>query len=101
MPDAAKAALDILDQQVKELDAILKQAKLDLNTVAGGERVAKWKARAIPVLSQHLGEKHGQRLAQITPGLTFTNDFMEEFSEEVEEYRNCLMAMVKELKKAQ
>jgi len=33
-------ALDMLHTQLKELDAILKRAESDLNTVGGSERVA-------------------------------------------------------------
>jgi len=40
-------ALDMLHTQLKELEAILKRAESDLNTVGGSERVATWKARTI------------------------------------------------------
>lgn len=97
MSDGAKPALDILEQQIKELDAILAQASQDLNTVAGKERVTKWKASAAALIGQHLGPNYGSRLSDMNPGPSFTNDLLEELSDEVESYRECLHAMRKEL----
>ena len=98
MSDSIKSALDVVERQVKELDDILAQAKRDLNTAAGKERVGKWKARTVPLLSQCLNPKEAQRFSDTTPGPSFTNDLLEELSDEVEAYRDCLTAMAKELK---
>lgn len=97
MSDGAKPALDILEQQIKELNAIFSQASQDLNTVAGKERVTKWKARAAALITQHVGPNYGKRLSDTNPGPSFTNDLVEELGDEVESYRDCLHAMQKEL----
>ena len=74
MSDATKAALEVIDRQVKELDGLLSQAQTDLNTVAAKERVAKWKAKTIPLLSEHVGNKEAQQLSGLQPGPSFTYD---------------------------
>lgn len=99
MSDLVKSALDVIERQVKELDDILAQANRDLNTAAGKERVGNWKARTVPLLSQWLSPKEAQRFSDTTPGPSFTNDLLEELSDEVEVYRNCLTALAKELSK--
>lgn len=98
MSQSVKAALDMLEQQIKELDEILAQASSDLNTVAGVERVAKWKNCTIPLITQHVGPKEAQQFFNTRPGPSFTNDLLEELSDEVDVYRSFLTAMVKDLK---
>jgi len=99
MSESAQSAIEMIEGQIKELDGVLAQANSDLNTVAASERVAKWKAKTIPLLAQHLGPKESQRFSGTNPGPSFTNDLLEEISDEVDVYRTCLMGMVKELKK--
>lgn len=98
MSQSVKAALDMLEQQVKELEENFAQAGSDLNTVAGVERVAKWKIRTTTLITQHLGPKEAQRLTNTRPGPSFTNDLLEELSDEVDVYRSVLTAMVKDLR---
>ena len=92
-------ALDMLHAQLKELEAILKRAESDLNTVGGSERVAAWKARTIPLLAAHLGPQDVQRFSETRPGPSFTNDLLEELSDEVETYRDFLLSLAQQLKK--
>ena len=92
-------ALEMLHGQLKELDAILKRAESDLNTVGGSERVAAWKARTIPLLAAHLGQQDAQRFSQTRPGPSFTNDLLEELSDEVQTYRDFLLSLAQQLKK--
>ena len=92
-------AHDMLHAQLKELDAILKRAESDLNTVGGSERVAAWKARTIPLLTAHLGPHDAQRFSDARPGPSFTNDLLEELSDEVETYRDFLLSLAQQLKK--
>ena len=92
-------ALDMLHGQLKELDAILRRAESDLNTVGGSERVATWKARTIPLLAAHLGQQEAQRFSDTLPGPSFTNDLLEELSDEVETYRGFMLSLVQQLKK--
>jgi hypothetical protein len=87
----------MLRQQLLELDGILAQAQKDLNTVAGNERVLKWKAGTIPLLAEHLGPPAAQRLAATSPGPSFTSDLLEELSDHIEVYRNVLQGLLKEL----
>ncbi len=93
-----KAALEILERQIQELDAIFKEAAADLNTVRGGERIAAWKKRTIPVLAQHVGQKEAQQFSLTTAGPSFTHDLVEELSDEVDVYRSFLTSLAKRLK---
>jgi hypothetical protein len=90
-----KTPLEVIEGQLRELDAILKQATQDLNTVAGRERVAKWKAKTVPLLAQHVGQQEAQEFAGKHPGPSFTNDLIEELTDEAEFYRTLLVGLAK------
>ncbi|OQW37895.1 MAG: hypothetical protein A4E19_12015 [Nitrospira sp. SG-bin1] len=88
-PDASKS-LTVVRQQLDELDAIAQQTLQDLNTVAGTERIVKWKARTVALITDAVGPLEGQVFARIQPGPSFTNDLVEEFTDLVECYRSPL-----------
>ncbi|MET0516809.1 MAG: hypothetical protein ABW047_15940 [Nitrospiraceae bacterium] len=97
MGDETNLALAVVDQQLQELEAIAKQTNDDLNAVAGQERVAKWKARTVAVLTQRVGPMVGQEFSRANPGPSFTNDLVDEFNDEVDFYRGRLKDMYKRL----
>lgn len=100
MSDQVKAALDFIQAQIKELDALFMQASKDLNTVAGAERVAKWKERLVPLLAKHVGQQEAKRFAEIQTGPSFTNDLLEELGDNVEVYRDFLAALAERMKQS-
>ncbi len=85
----------MLQDQLKELDAIFQETMETLNTVAGVERVAKWKGRTVALITQFLGEKEAQRFAALQPGPSFTNDLTEEFTDLVDYFRAPLTDLAK------
>jgi hypothetical protein len=91
-------ALGMIERQLAELEAILRRAEQDLNTVAGVERLAKWKAKTVPLLAQSVGPQEAQRFATTQPGPSFTSDLLEELGDEVEVYRTFLLALAGRLK---
>lgn len=95
-PDMSKG-LAMVRQQIDELGTLEKQTLQDLNTVAGAERLAKWKVRTVALISNTVGPLEGQAFARIQPGPAFTNDFVEEFTDLVECYRSPLMILAKRL----
>lgn len=95
-PDMGNA-LTVVRQQIDELDRLAQQTLEDLNTVAGAERVAKWKERTVALLASTVGPLEGQRFASIQPGPSFTNDLVEEFTDLIESYRVPLAALAKQL----
>jgi len=97
MTEKIQLGLAAIQQQMKELDEIAKKTTEDLNTVAGTERVTKWKARTAALLSQALGEQEGKAFARQQPGPSFTNDLFEEFTDIVDYYRSVLRTMAKKL----
>lgn len=97
MTDPGRSARDMILQQIKELDGLSRQTLQDLNTVAGTERVRKWKARTVSLLQQGVGQKDAQEFADTNPGPSFTSDFVEEFTDEVDLYRNHLVALSKKV----
>ncbi len=99
MSDGKQAALDFIQAQIKELDELFLRATKDLNTVAGAERVAKWKVRLVPLLAQHVGQQEAKRFADIKTGPSFTNDLLEELGDDVEVYREFLVALAEQIKK--
>ncbi|HVG02213.1 MAG TPA: hypothetical protein VM842_04945 [Nitrospira sp.] len=96
----SEKAASVIDQQLKELDAIATRTAQDLNTVSGAERMAQWKARTVSLLQQLTGKTEADELARKTPGPAFTNDLIEEFTDEVDCYRSYLVALAKRLRSA-
>lgn len=98
--DTNKALL-VIQQQLKELDVIYQDTmEMSLNTVSGTERVAKWRVRTVALLAESLGEKAAQDFARIQPGMVFTNDLVEEFTDLVDCFRVPLSALSKQLAQA-
>ncbi len=100
MTNQPSRALEIIQQQIKELDALAKQTLEDLNTVAGDERVAKWKTKTVALITEAVGQQEGQKFAGIHPGPSFTNDMVEEFTDLIDGYRTPLAALAKQLAQA-
>jgi hypothetical protein len=70
---------------------------MSLNTVAGTERVAKWRVRTVSLLAESVGEKAAQDFARLQPGMVFTNDLVEEFTDLIDCFRVPLNALAKQL----
>lgn len=98
MQEAVKPALDMLAAQLAELETILEGARRDLNTVAAGERLGKWKAKTVPLLARHLGQREAKRFEDTRPGPSFSNDLLEELSDDAELYRDYLTALAARIK---
>ena len=97
MPQDALKRLAAVQRQIEELDKLAKQTLKDLNTVAGTERVEKWKADTVAILTHTVGLQEAQRFAGIRPGPCFTNDLVEEFHDLIDCYRTPLVALAKQL----
>jgi hypothetical protein len=97
MSHDVSTGLTIVRQQIAELDALAKQTLHDLNTVAGTERVAKWKACTAALIGSAVSPQEGEKFASIQPGPSFTHDLVEEFTDLIECYRTPLMALAKQL----
>lgn len=100
MAETGISVATMIDQQVKELDAIAKRAIQDFNTTLGTERVGQWKIRTVALLRQHAGQPAADELARKTPGMSFTNDLIEEFTDEVDSYRSYLVALATRIRAA-
>ncbi len=87
-------------RQMDELETLEKQTLQDLNTVAGTERIEKWKARTVVFLTNSVGDREGQLFASVQPGPSFTHDLVEEFTDLVECYRTPLGILAKQLAQA-
>ena len=96
MTNQSDAARDRLQEQLKELDAIFEETMETLNTVAVAERVAKWKARTIALITESLGQKEGQKFAALQPGPFFTSDLAEEFTDLIDYFRGPLADLAKQ-----
>jgi hypothetical protein len=98
MPFDQNKALLVIQQQLKELDLIYRDAmEGSLNTVAGTERVAKWRVRTIALLAESVGGRASQEFARLQPGMVFTNDLVEEFTDLVDCFRVPLKALGKQI----
>ena len=99
MQDTQKAVA-VIQQRLKELEGIYQEAMDTLNTVAGMERVAKWRVKTIQALTESVGEKAGQDFARVQPGPSFSNDLVEEFTDFIDCFRAPLTALLKSLGQA-
>ncbi len=100
MTNQSGAAGTMLQMQLKELDTIFQETMETLNTVAGAERVAKWKARTSALITESLGQQEGQRFAALQPGPSFTNDLVEEFTDLIDYFRAPLADLAKQVTQA-
>lgn len=100
MTNQSGSALAMLQKQLKELEQIFQETMETLNTVAGAERVAKWKARTTALITESLGLKEGQRFAALQPGPSFTNDLVDEFTDLVDYFKVPLQDLAKRLTQA-
>ena len=96
MTNQSDAVRDRLQEQLKELDAIFEETMETLNIVAGAERVAKWKAKTVAIITEFVGQKEGQKFAALQPGPSFTNDLVEEFADLIDYFRTPLANLVKQ-----
>ena len=99
-PEQKQAAGDAIRRLIAELDAFLKQASVDLNTVRAKERVAQWQKQTVPLLSAHVGALEAKRFGDLRPGPSFTNDLLEELSDEIEVYRTFLNELAQRIGKS-
>lgn len=97
MPSDGATQLATVRQQIAELDALAQQTCQDLNTVAGTERIEKWKTRTVTLITAVIGDEDGQTFAHIHPGPSFTNDLLEEFTDLVDCYRAPLVRLADKL----
>ena len=100
MTNQMGAARDRIQGQLKELDLIFQDTMETLNTASGAERVAKWKARTVALITESLGQKEGQKFAALQPGPSFTNDLVEEFTDLIDYFRTPLTDLAKQLAQA-
>lgn len=100
MTNQSGAAYTMLQKQLKELDTIFQETMETLNTVAGSERVAKWKAMTSALIAEFLGPQEGRRFAALQPGPSFTNDLVEEFTDLIDYFRTPLADLAKQAAQA-
>ncbi|HSL05237.1 MAG TPA: hypothetical protein VK901_17045 [Nitrospiraceae bacterium] len=100
MTNQSDAAYKMLQKQLNDLDQIFQETMETLNTVAGAERVAKWKMKTSALITESLGQKEGQKFAALQPGPSFTNDLVEEFTDLTDYFRVPLTDLVKQLAQA-
>jgi hypothetical protein len=100
MTNQSGATRDMIHKQLKELDQIFQETMETLNTVAGAERVAKWKAKTVTLITEFLGQKEGQKFSALQPGPSFTNDLVEEFTDLTDYFKIPLTDLAKQLAQA-
>ena len=100
MTNQSDAAFNMLQKQLKELDTIFHETMETLNTVAGAERMVKWKAKTVALITESLGQMEGQKFASLQPGPSFTNDLVEEFTDLTDHFRVPLSDLAKQLGQA-
>jgi hypothetical protein len=100
MTNQSDSARDRLQDQLKDLDQIFQDTIETLNIASGTERVMKWRAKTVTVITESLGQKEGQKFAALQPGPSFTNDLVEEFTDLIEYFRIPLANLMKQSSQA-
>src|ERR1051325_12143192 len=96
MTNQSDTARDRLQDQLKDLDQIFQDTIETLNIASGTERVMKWRAKTVAVITESLGQKEGQKFAALQPGPSSTNDLAEEFSDLIDYFKTPLANLVKQ-----
>ena len=96
MTNQSDLARDRLQDQLKDLDQIFQDTIETLNIASGTERVMKWRAKTVAVITESLGQKEGQKFAALQPGPSFTNDLVEEFTDLIDYFRTPLADLAKQ-----
>jgi hypothetical protein len=99
MSDRVKAALEMIQGQIKELDGLAERAAQDTNAVAAGERLGKWKERTTRLIAAHLGANEAKRFSEKKLAREFFyGDLADEVAEETDLYRGCLVSLTSQIK---
>lgn len=94
MSERITAAKDMIQAQLKELDALVARAAEDTNAVAAGERLAKWKARTVQLLATQVGTTEAKRFGETKLARDFFyGDLTDEVNEETDLYRTHLVSL--------
>jgi hypothetical protein len=96
MTNQSDTARDMLQKQLKELDAIFQETMETLNIASGTERVLKWRVGTVALITESLGQKEGETFAALQPGPSFTNDLVEEFTDLIDYFRTPLANLAKQ-----
>jgi hypothetical protein len=100
MTNQSDSVRDRLQEQLKELDQIFQDTIETLNIASGTERLMKWRAKTVAVITESLGQKEGQQFAALQPGPSFTNDLVEEFTDLIDYFRTPLANLMKQAAQA-
>lgn len=99
MSERVQAALEMIQRQIKELDALAAQAANDTNAVAARERLGKWKERTTRLIAAHVGIKEAKRFFEKKlEGAFFYGDLDDEVAEETDLYGGSLASLSLEIK---
>ncbi len=100
MSDRKQTALEMIQAQLKALDALVTRAAEDTNAVAAGERLAQWKARTAQLLATHVGTAEAKRFAETKLARDFFyGDLTDEVNEETDLYRTHLVSLTAQINK--
>ena len=100
LPPRVEEALDIVIQQLAELNDIAKNAKSSGDIRLGFERLLRWKARTVRLLSENIHPDEGQKLQKKeTYSFRTYGDPLENLLEAVHIYSGFLGSLREELEK--
>ena len=93
------AAIEAIDQQLKELGEILDQLTKDREVDAAWERRDRWKERTIRVLSEKVSQREAQRFSDLRKGSFIMGQPLRNFVDEVNMYKGFFSALAEEIAK--
>lgn len=96
--ERAKKAIAIIDQQIGELDNIVKPALREGDLDMGYKRMARWKERTVRKIRELVSDKEGVKFHDLrkTAWTMYKN---ENFADEAQMYKNALISLKEELDK--
>lgn len=93
----ASDALNIIDEQRKELNKLVEQTSMSRNHQAGSERIKRWKERTVNLLAENVHPREASKLRKKSMGSYFMGDPMRNLAHEARMYDSFLIALAEEI----
>lgn len=92
-------AFEILDQEIEELNSIVKKVYCDRDTDSGFERIKRWKERASRLLDENIHPNEGAKFRSKRMGVFTMGQPLLNFEREAKMYVGFLKALREEIEK--
>lgn len=97
--EKAKEAISMIESQITDLREIVDRASQDRNFKTADERLSRWKARTVSLLSENVNPNEGKKLEKVRKMSFDMYDKLKDIQDEADKYGAFLQSLVEELDK--